>query len=365
MLEFHEEVGAHRIPAFDGLRAVAFAFVMGFHFGLTPFFAGRLSLDSFFVISGFLITLLMVREREATGDVSLRNFYVRRALRIFPAYYVFLMVTFATLWLAGTPPSRPLIVLSLTYLLDYAQAFGHVRQTLVSHGWSLSVEEQFYALWPPVLFLLTLWRLPTRRIVVALIAAVLVWRVVLSRSGQEWYLYYAFEARFDAILVGCGLALCYRDRWLNRLARVVSAHRVLPLVTLAALVLIALSPAGDLVYGETLFAPLLAILLIQTIMLHRTASWGWLNWSWVRYVGRISYPLYLYHQLAGHLAFKTTGVRYSVQMALALLLTFAFAMTSYHVIEVPFLRLKKAFESRPVAAGVPAARRRQELQATG
>jgi len=140
-------LASDHLPALDGLRAVAVAAVMVFHFGAASFYWAKLGVTLFFVLSGFLITLLLMREREATGSVSLRSFYIRRALRIFPAYYVFLLLSFAWMLIEGQDVPAALVFSDGFYVLNYVQSFGAFRDTPVSHGWTLGVEEQFYLLW--------------------------------------------------------------------------------------------------------------------------------------------------------------------------------------------------------------------------
>jgi peptidoglycan/LPS O-acetylase OafA/YrhL len=334
------------------LRAVAVGGVMVFHYGLLPFAFAKLGVSLFFVLSGFLITLLMVREREATGSVSLKRFYIRRALRIFPAYYVFLAVSFAWMAFQGQAVPAALVLVSVFYALNYAQAFGAFRSTPVSHGWSLGVEEQFYLVWPAMLR--AAWRrnVSVPKLILAGIILVCAWRTTLSLAGvRSGYVYYAFDTRFDCLLMGCGLAICVRDDWVQRTARVVSANALLPIATLMLLGAIHVVPVElwYLTVADSFEAILLAILLVQGLMLSAHPLWSWLNWPVVRYLGTISYPLYLYHQLAGNIAFEAVQSRWVVQIASAVAMAVALAMVSYHFIERPFLRRKERLSA--MAAG--------------
>jgi len=346
---------ATHLPALDGLRAVAIGGVMVFHYGLLPFGFAKLGVSLFFVLSGFLITLLMLREHEATGTVSLKRFYARRALRIFPAYYVFLAVAFGWMAFHGDAVPGALVLVSVFYVLNYAQASGSFRQTPVSHCWSLAIEEQFYLLWP--FMLRTAWRrqMPVRALIAGVIVAICIWRTILAAAdvGRGYY-YFAFDTRFDTLLIGCALAVCARDEWTQRAARVVSFGPLAPLVTLGLLVLAQIMPYDlfRLTLGNSVEALLLAVLLVQGLMLHQHALWRWLNWPVVRYLGTISYPLYLYHQLSGPIVDSLGQPRWAVHLMLQVVLAVALAVTSYHVVEQPFLRLKlrlAARTSRPMA----------------
>src|SRR5438093_1124683 len=147
------ETRATHLPALDGLRAVAVFTVIVYHFGINAV-PGDLGVSAFFVLSGFLITWLLLREHAANGTVSLRRFYTRRVLRIFPAYYAFLAVSFAIDSVRGQPWGSSLGLSSLFYLVNYYNALNGHPVTSIAHAWSLGIEEQFYLLWPMLLLLL-------------------------------------------------------------------------------------------------------------------------------------------------------------------------------------------------------------------
>ena len=322
---------------------------MVFHYGLLPFAFAKLGVSLFFVLSGFLITLLMMREREATGSVSLKRFYARRALRIFPAYYAFLAVVFAWMAARGEPIPAALVLASVFYVLNYVQAFGMFRSTPVSHGWSLGVEEQFYLVWPAMLR--AAWRriISVPKLILVAVILVCIWRTALTLAGaRPGYVYYAFDTRFDSLLIGCGLAICIREPWVQRAARTVSSHALFPVATLMLLGMAEIIPIEFwfVTVADSIEGILLAILLVQGLMLHQHPLWRWLNWPVVRYLGTISYPLYLYHQLAGSIIPDTMPVPWSLQVALKFVVAVALAMSSYHLVERPFLRLKERFSAR-------------------
>ena len=143
VVEFTDIVNRRHLPALDGMRAVAVGCVMAFHYHILPFFSALLGVSLFFVLSGFLITLLLLREHEQKHFISLRAFYARRALRIFPAYYVFLLLSFGGMRILGTSTDVSLVVAAMLYLTNYAIALHWVPSTLISHAWSLAVEDQF------------------------------------------------------------------------------------------------------------------------------------------------------------------------------------------------------------------------------
>jgi peptidoglycan/LPS O-acetylase OafA/YrhL len=198
----------NRIPSLDGLRTVSIALVLvghGFHvygLGTTGNF-GNLGVRVFFVISGFLITGLLVREIERTSTVNLLKFYFRRTLRIFPPYYFYLGVIgiAAALGLASVPLAS--LVYSSAYVTDYVAPTGW----LLGHTWSLAVEEQFYLILPGFLMLLGIRRAKAMLIAIVLLAPVV--RVLdfwVSGPDQIWVLK-GFHANADALAIGCLLTL--------------------------------------------------------------------------------------------------------------------------------------------------------------
>src|SRR5215471_5068557 len=144
-------MSSSRIPSLDGIRAVSILMVLMSHFGLSLHYPhnlwalancyGKVGLRIFYVLSGFLITHLLLRERDKAGRISLKNFYLRRAYRILPAAYLYMIVVTA---LFHADFQAKDIVLAFTYLSSYSTYIPHS----LSHLWSLSVEEQFYVVWP-------------------------------------------------------------------------------------------------------------------------------------------------------------------------------------------------------------------------
>src|SRR4029077_7675427 len=208
-----DQIAPERIPSLDGLRAISIVMVLFAHLAGTrgfpvPAVAGNLlglaelGVHVFFVISGYLITRLLIDELDQHGRISLRHFYFRRTMRIFPPYYAYLGVVFL-LSVAGALQLAPHdLVHGLTYTSNYYPG----RSWFLGHTWSLSVEEQFYLLWPAIMVLAG-----RRRTVV--FAALTVLLVPIIRLGS-WELMrwsgdgigHRFETVADAIAIGCLLA---------------------------------------------------------------------------------------------------------------------------------------------------------------
>jgi peptidoglycan/LPS O-acetylase OafA/YrhL len=339
------------LPGLDGLRMVAVSLVLFYHFDF-QWVPGIHGVLAFFVLSGFLITWLLLKEEDQFGGVSLRLFYLRRSLRIFPAFYCywFLMTGYSLLF------HKPIIwsqaLSSFAYLGNYYQAIFGDPDTGYSHTWSLGIEEQFYLLWPAVFILL---RSRSRRVValMTLIGAIWVHRSMLELifHVHQGYIYEAFDTRADHLAVGCLLAILLRagsvsQLWKRLCTVPVSILTVALLICSMALYQIYGTPYRDVI-GFAVDPLLVAVLIAQVIALKDTLLWRWLNWAPVAYIGALSYSIYLYHGVASAparriLAASSAPIRVIAMLACIIVV----ASLSYHVIEKPFLRLKGVFASR-------------------
>jgi len=343
------------LPALDGLRAVAVFTVMTYHFGFDRV-PGDLGVSAFFVLSGFLITWLLLKESSQNGRISLRSFYLRRTLRIFPAYYAFLIFSFLQESVRGYYWDTSLLLSGLFYFMNYFNALNEHPNTAIAHAWSLSIEEQFYLLWPPLfLFLNRMGKKTITLTLISIIGFVVVWRSVLflGLGASNSYIYNAFETRFDNIAVGCLLAMCVESRRFQDFAQVLAKWTVVPFLTLTLLLWSRMGGTEAYHYslGFTVDALLLAVLILQMVQLYRSWMWSWLEQPFTRYLGRISYPLYLYH-LFGFGVVNRLGIlpTYS-RFALGILVCITIASASYWIIERPFLKLKHSWGSK--AQGLP------------
>jgi peptidoglycan/LPS O-acetylase OafA/YrhL len=344
--------GSH-IPALDALRGIAACTVV---FGHTLGYPqlGSMAVSVFFVLSGFLITWLLLRESDLTDSVSLRNFYLRRTLRIFPAFYVFWVVCVVAAWLRFDRFSWSEPLASFFYLGDYYSAVSpNGFHQIMGITWSLGVEEKFYLLWP---IAFALWFKDPRklfRFTIFFIAAIWLYRIVASL----WlplpvnYLHYAFESRLDTILYGCALALAFKLGKIELLLRAVDRVKVLPFLLGFLLVRLALldnrvSSRVFYIFGFPLTSMLVVVLLIQFVFLGALRGWRWLDHPVLRFLGRISYSLYLYHivVIATVEFYLMPALRLRWAIPVMYLGSVAAAYASYRLVEQPFLRLKSRFE---------------------
>lgn len=344
-VSFREICDGRYIPALDGLRAISVLTVFIYHFGFYSI-PGDLGVSSFFVISGFLITWLLLKEFDSSGAISLGQFYVRRTIRIFPAYYAFLVFMYTQELLRGYAWPTELIMAGLFYVVNYYNALnGHAAGSSIAHAWSLGVEEQFYLLWPLVLIhLAKKGRQYCLNGLLISVAGVMLLRsfLYLGAGVSNSYVYNAFETRFDCLAVGCIIALV-RDRpQSERVAAIMTRWSFLPLVTLGLLVLsrVGGSPAYHYSIGFTIDSVLLGVFMVQLVQLHKSFLWSWLELPGVRYVGKLSYSFYLYHVFGIGLGGRLDMLSPVIQFIVTLGLCIGIASLSYWIIEQPFLQLK-------------------------
>jgi peptidoglycan/LPS O-acetylase OafA/YrhL len=351
------------VPGLDGIRALAVGLVLFSHNVIYDKFtqlrsfavAGYIGVAVFFVLSGYLITTLLLREEEQTGSISLGLFYLRRALRLFPALWLYLLII-GIIWFFGWLPDHPWhsFVSSLLYVRNLV---GRGHET--GHLWSLAIEEQFYLLWPLVLV-----GLPRRngvRLLLALagLVSVTVWRIYAARTGlaSAGALYNRSDFRFDGPLFGCALALALRAApwavtWSNSTPLRSGLLAVAATAGIAGWVGLRLSKLVYCSTDTTVFS-LLGVMLVLS-QIGTRSRWNWLAWRPFVWVGKASYGIYLWQQL--FLGPSTPGFERIRAFPLGLLATFTVALTSYWCLEKPLLRLKdKKFHSQAGRAGSSAA----------
>lgn len=274
------------VPALDGLRGVAVLLVVTAHaFPHGPFQGGVLGVDLFFVLSGYLITSLLLDEWRHGGAVSLSRFYGRRARRLLPALALLLVAFFLFEEARGHPwHGVGSAILGGGYLMNLVEAVGFTPDPHLTHLWSLAQEEQFYIIWPGLLVvLLARWRERTvAGIIAGLIVAICIERAVLAVTGSSaTRLWIAPDTHGDAILFGCAAALL-RPRLPRRavLAAAVTAATVVATFRIHSVTLIPI--------GLPVFAAAAAVLVAG-------ARGRFIEWKPLRATGRISYSLYLWH----------------------------------------------------------------------
>lgn len=320
-------------PALDGIRAFAVAAVILYHWKPTWVPGGWIGVDVFFVLSGYLISRILVSDIGTSGEINLKRFYWRRSVRLVPALCVMLGFVLIAASLKGVPILKQGLV-SLTYLMNWTRAFGIEHGTLLGHTWSLAVEEQFYLLWPLLLSVLPAakkWRAP-----LAILIAVLVWRVFLVASGSSFSrTYNGLDTHADTLMIGSLLALvgarpaamafAQRWGWVCAAALLVGTF-VLPDVV-----------APDVWrFCQAVASPVCGILTaVMILAVERSGRLtSFLSHRSFVYVGLLSYALYLWHYPLLNLLPHGT-----LWGAVAITLSTVFAVLSRHLVELPAKRL--------------------------
>jgi peptidoglycan/LPS O-acetylase OafA/YrhL len=382
------------LPQLDGIRWLAFLLVFVHHAppaahlfqpgsvgarvcGRIQEF-GWIGVDLFLVLSAYLITTLLLLEHAETGRIALRDFYVRRILRIWPIYYLMLAVGFVLLpalgYFAPTFDEPRYGVMVSRYLVPLLTFFGNfaIGKYLwapvwtLDHLWTIALEEQFYIVWPPLLMLLL--RGPRRLVwgvLPLLLASTIATRAYLVEHSSFPMLWTNTASRLDPLLAGIALALYRRSRPVQRKG----AWGALEFLAGCAV-------AGSIAFGPKVnvhsyhqvwqFA---ATALGFTLTIDAALGSGPVAWAfsrrWIAWLGRLTYGLYVYHilslqiggQLAGKLSawlgLKHPAVLWLVSATLSLAMAIAIATLSYYTIERFFLRLKGRFthvQSQPLPA---------------
>jgi peptidoglycan/LPS O-acetylase OafA/YrhL len=340
------------LAGLDALRAVAVLLVLIDHSGLTNFgtlrvLYGGLGVEIFFVLSGFLITWLLLGEADRHGRIDLGAFYWRRATRLLPAMVVYLVVGALLLLAMGKPLPWAAITAYALYAMNYYQGLTGAEPHYLSHAWSLAVEEQFYLLWPALLIVLLRrgWSLPRSltALILSLWAVKAVWVLVLG-VGDD-YLYRALETRADQLFMGCLLAVVLRsgDRW-HAVFDTLARHRwlagALVLALLATTALLQADVTTKYLIGYAVEPLLIAVLLPLVLVEARRQGWmaRAINAPAVVLVGQVSYGLYLYHPFLIHpvrkVVLRLTGSM-PLAVALSLLVVVVVAWASFRWIETP------------------------------
>jgi peptidoglycan/LPS O-acetylase OafA/YrhL len=347
----------------DGLRGVAILLVLGFHVELIS--GGSFGVDIFFVLSGFLITSLLVEEWGRRGSISLRHFYLRRGLRLLPAFLTLLLVGFLyNLLFQPTEEAalyRKEMVLAACYLSNW-HTLHCTDMGALSHTWSLSVEEQFYLIWPLLLYGMLRMRLAPRTILPVVLAGILAsasLRTVLfsfrppdvpGRWLLTMRLYTGLDTRADALLTGCLVGLLATGKLLPRSRFFQVASGAGALISAGVLGYVfwhAVFYHHLYFYGlYTLVALMVAVILVRLLIApSRLASWV-LESRILVGVGRISYGIYLWNTPIIHwLRPARLGWTAPMTTSLAAGLSFAAAALSFYLIERPCLRMKLRCQS--------------------
>lgn len=367
-------------PELDVLRFVAFLAVFMHHAlprdaslyvrnGLSPVVtqwlltakeAGAFGLDLFFALSAYLITELLLREHASRGSFSVKNFYIRRALRIWPLYFTFLALTiFLIPAILPKESFGPIYIASFVFFVgNWVCAIKGIPFSVAGPLWSISVEEQFYITWPLLLRFFGINRI--KQLAVAMLLLALLTRVFLALYGVKHPgVWCNTLARLDPIALGAILAFTLRGRapQISNVLRLGLCAVALASWWLAARFLTQDGPASVATYS---LSGLASVVFLIAVLRSDAQFLRVAPLSWFVYLGRISYGLYVFHLFALAVMMNVRVVpglgiplSFELRVLFSLLLTVSLAATSYSWLEEPFLKLKGRFTYKPAQKSSP------------
>lgn len=344
-------------PALDGIRAFAVLLVLLFHAGVPFMGSGYLGVDVFFVLSGFIITTLLMKEHAETGHINLPFFYLRRICRLYPALLLLLLLVLIGFWaLLGIPPTglqnypRHAGIAAL-YLTDVALLLDWMPKTsIVMHTWSIAIEEHYYIIWPFVL--LALCRSAKKKHLAKIMGGMFLLSLVWKAIGCVYFkdsLYLRFDYRISGLILGGFVAAFMQG------GGKLPEYKI-PLAVFFALFLLCLSTAvprisWSFALGVTVTEIFTALLIYAVMSDHANAVVKFLGSTVPAYLGRISYGIYLYHYPIA--AYTIVGRDWTVTLPVTIVLTLIVASASYFIVERPALEFAKRYKTKyrkPVTA---------------
>lgn len=353
------------IPELDGIRGISIAVVMIYHAGIPFFPGGFIGVDVFFVLSGYLITTILMRQYDKAHKIDFKRFYINRVLRLAPALIILLSISTVICWMflewKYTKYHIEDSIISLLYMSNWARALNIHPPYFLGHTWSLSIEEQFYIIWPPMLYVFLRFIKSKKHIVIFvafLCMVTCIYRIWLTHKGYSPIrMSNGLDTRADALLLGCLIGIYMSDRELQRKYTdyIVPQLRWMACGSLAAIfaVCIVMSFEDAAMYywcymAVEVFAAILIMYAVSSKdgLLKRILQ----NRALV-FTGSISYGLYLYH--------------YPIFRALLLLkfdpeyicivgsfIVYILAFMSYRFCEMPCLKLKAKLNTNTIIPAI-------------
>lgn len=346
------------IPSLDGIRAISCLFVILGHFSylyveyFTNLFGPLLGpaitysignqytgVTFFFVLSGFLITNILIEEIKKESSVSYKNFFLKRLFRIFPAYYFYFILIFCFLYYSKiTSYSNQDLIAAITYTYNY---FSDMNPWFMGHFWSLAVEEQFYLIWP-LLFIFTYKRYGIKVPFLIIVASPLI-RIATYFLFEEMRgrISIMTHTRFDCLLFGCALAYCYQNNMFDRFNLLVTKFKLhiisaFHILFFSRLLQMKFQGKYVMTLGYSFDAFAMCILIIYLVK-NKNVVTKVFNLPILVHIGSLSYSLYLWHI---PFAWSELGSKYLIPRIIAIYLC---ALFSYLLIETPFMKLRKRF----------------------
>lgn len=323
-------------PEYDGLRAISAIMVLAFHAAAPFLLGGFLGVDIFFVISGFLITNILLREHEKSGDIDILRFYIKRFMRLTPPFAIMLIIylLLSSTFFPGYHHHERDAIIAALYLSDFAKYLIGAPK-VIGHTWSLSTEEHFYLIWPIILVFIS--KLPREKIASTLFiayAAATIWRVACMQWQTWGEVYYRFDVRVSGLILGACLAAA-RSKQITKKIN----WPIVALSMMAATASATMARWKDQLSLQTLVIITEISTAIVIIAIDKSKEiTRWLGWPPLAYIGKLSYGIYLFHFPITR-SMRPNYEWYETMLVSAVLST-AMAALSYHTIEA-FIRAQR------------------------
>ena len=345
-----------RIPSLDGFRAVSIVLILFCHSRLSTGFPGGLAdiakqaevgVTVFFVISGFLITNLLLVEESKNGSISLGAFYTRRIFRIVPVYVLY--VLFILLW--GNVESLYVSRTNLLHVATFTVNFDHNKNWFLGHFWSLSVEEQFYLFWPAMLIL---FRKHLKIVLVILVAYSCIARVIAYKfAGYELISLAPFFKYSDAIFIGALGGIIFFEKPDVLKNKIFRSYAAQLLAIILFLMFVYFTENGilaiiSLPFGNTIISTSVLFLIFVCIPPSDKVIYKILNNKAVVHIGILSYSIYIWQEFffVGEIQGLWRTFPYNI------LVIYCVSLISYYLWEKPFLRIKQHFSAKKLQAQI-------------
>jgi peptidoglycan/LPS O-acetylase OafA/YrhL len=348
--------GKFHIPCLDGIRAISFLIVFVAHAGYLYLIPGGFGVTVFFFLSGYLITTLLRMEFAKKGGISLSSFYIRRVCRIFPPLYLTLLFGLGVVAIGlvkGVIYPRA-VAFAVMHLTNYFNIYSTERLPAdMGVLWSLAVEEHFYAVFPLAYLWMNRIGYSRRRqaaILTSVCATVLIWRsiLVVVYGASSVRVYGGTDTRIDSILIGCIMAIILNPMMGD--ANLLSRSRLRLGATLGMLILLFTFTDRNVLFRDTLRYTIqgigLFLIFVFVVKCSDTPSVRWLDWKPLRYMGMISYTLYLVHNVFLNFVKQWVGDNRLEKIVFGLALSTLFATLMYYYVEKPAAVLRSRLLAR-------------------
>jgi len=340
------------LPELDGIRAIAILMVVAVHAHIPFAPGGFIGVDLFFVLSGYLITSILLKEHNKNGTIDFKRFYWRRGLRLLPALTVLLIlfIAFGLLFQLDMQILIRDVTIVFFYAASWSRALYNIPPDWLGHTWSLSIEEQLYFLWP--LILIKLNRFSIKSVLISLSSfafTVSIYRyVLLSNNVSTDRIYFGFDTRIDTILFGCILA--YLLSCDNSVIKFVSRKIILNMTTIASiafLLFILTCFNGKMMffysYGLMLTGVSSAVIILYVLVNSNGLLSSLLRFPFLVYTGKISYGLYIWHWPIFNYLHSHTQLQTGTKAVIGIIASYAVSALSYYLVERPLLKYKDVF----------------------